>query len=637
MNSFQAYFKIVDLPPNSPIIARWQGKSHSQASSLKANKTFDLYGAAWDRSLDSLEIELECIRRGGRWQFPSGQWAGIGLFQHYKNAQSLLWREDDHHRWSDLGLRSILDNDICVFMGPGDSGKTEVMAKWALVDWWASPNDGLFLVSSTDVRGFELRIWGRLKGLFNRARENYPYLPGKVLESMHSITPSEIGREGETGRLLDRGLICIPCLQGTRYVGLGKYVGIKPPKDGRMRYIGDELQFMGAGHLKAFANWIGKRDFKSALSGNPLDPYDPLGQAAEPPEGWTAMPVPDKTATWRSRFFDAFVVNYVGSDSPNFDYPATEPVKYHYLVGHKKLKYVAKTYGKDSVEWCSQCEGIMVPGLVGKRVITRELCRIHHAHDEATWAGTARTKVFACDPAYGGGDRCVAIWGEFGESSEGKQIICLHEPEIIPVSVKLDKLPEDQIAEYVQSKLETLGIPVENAFYDSFGKGTLGFAFAKLFGHSTPIPVDSGARPTKRPVRYDLFVDEEDGNKRLKRCDEHYSKFVTEMWFSVAETIHGEQMRELPMEVMLEGCMREYMMVLGNKYEVEPKADTKDRMGRSPDLFDAAAILVEGARRLGFKIQRLGVAQEEASEDGWLERDAEEWQETIQSKLLTHV
>ena len=31
------------------------------------------------------------------------------------------------------------------------------------------------------------------------------------------------------------------------------------------------------------------------------------------------------------------------------------------------------------------------------------------------------------------------------------------------------------------------------------------------------------------------------------------------------------------------------------------------------------------------------LSQEEAAEDGWLEREADEWQETVQSKLLTHV
>jgi len=608
-----------------------------------AKKTFERYGCHWHEGTDALEIEFFCIRQGGRWTDKAGRQCGIGLFYHFKNAQTLLWSEDDHHRWSDLGLRSILEGgDVTVFLGPGDSAKTEIAAKWALVDWFASPDNGLFLISSTDVRGFELRIWGRLKGLFNRAKERYPDLAGKVLESMHSITPSEVSKDGQSGRLLDRGMICIPCLQGERYIGLGKYVGLKPPKGGRMRYIGDELQFMGAGHLKAFANWIGKRDFKSVMAGNPIDPLDPLGRAAEPLEGWSAMPVPTKTTTWRSTFFNALVVNFVGTDSPNFDYPQDEPVRYDYLVGRKKLEGVSKTYGKDSMEWSSQCEGVMRPGLVGRRVITRELCRINNAHDAALWAGTKRTRIYACDPAYGGGDRCVGGYIEFGPGLDGRDILCVHEPEIVPVSVKIEKEPDDQIAEYIKGKLDELEIPPDSCGYDSFGGGTLGFAFSQVFGYSAPVPVDSGSRPTKRPVRYDLFV-KLDGSpwlggseeKRLKRCDEHYSKFVTEMWFSVAEIIKGNQMRELPQEVMLEGCLREYRTVLGNKTEVESKKDTKARMGKSPDLFDWLAVAVEMARRKGFRILRLGVDPvEQIREVADDDTSYEDQQEIIESKLL---
>lgn len=603
------------------------------------------YGSAWPGQATDLEIEFAAIRLGGRWKDKVGRNCGAGLFTHFKAAQTLCWPEDDHHRWSDLALQSIVDNDIAVFIGPGDSGKTDDMAKWALIDWWSSPSNGLFIISSTDVRGFELRIWGRLKGLFNRARERYPdLLPGNVLESMHAITPDAIDRGGTKARLIDRGMICIPCLQGERYIGMGKYVGIKPPgPNGRLRYIGDELQFMGSGHLQAFDNWYGKRDFKSVMSGNPLDPMDPLGKAAEPIGGWNSYTPPTKTATWRSTFFNALVLNFVGTDSPNFDYPRDQPVKYDYLVGWKKLDMVAATYGKDSVSWSSQCEGVMRPGLTGKRVITLELCRLHNAHGKAEWNGTARTRLYSCDPAYGGGDRCVGGMVEFGESVEGSPILCVHRPELIPVSLKLAALPkeeggmlvEDQIAKHVKDTTEALNIPPTNIFYDSFGKGTMGFAFAKLFGYVTPVPVDSGAKPTRRPVRQDLYIDD-NGERRLKRCDEHYSKFVTEMWYSVREIIEGDQMRELPDDVRKEGCMREYKTVLGNKIEVEKKEDTKQRMGCSPDLFDWLAVAVEGARRLGFKIMRLGIALDSGESASNEQDDSDDFEAILKSRLLVH-
>ena len=47
------------------------------------------------------------------------------------------------------------------------------------------------------------------------------------------------------------------------------------------------------------------------------------------------------------------------------------------------------------------------------------------------------------------------------------------------------------------------------------------------------------------------------------------------------------------------------VLVRGDKIEVEPKSEMKKRMNRSPDLADWLAISVEGARRLGFQINRM--------------------------------
>lgn len=595
--------------------------------------TITKYGSEWDtKKYDPLQIELWSIRLGGKWKNKRGQDCGLGLYQHYKNAMTLLWPEDDWHRWAELGLRAIVENTVTVFVGPGDSNKTYTLSKFALLDYWVEPQKTLFLISSTDARGLELRIWGKIKELFNRALDRYEYLPGKVLEAARSITPQDIDPENRRGRQLNRGLMCVPCMSGNTYVGLSKYIGVKAD---RFRHIGDEVQFMGESFLTAYDNWYGKDDFKGMMAGNPYEPTDPLGKAAEPEEGWTAMPTPTKTTTWRSRFYNAMVVNFVGTDSPNFDFPKDKPPKYHYLVSWKKIDAVNKTYGPNSPNYYRQCVGVMVPGLISDRVITRELCRNHHAFDQATWITTQRTHIYACDPAYGGGDRCVGLHIEFGDGLDGKQIIKFYEHEIIPIDLRRKIEPEDQIAEYIKMRLEELDIPVENCFYDSFGKGTLGFAFAKQFGAVCPIPVDSGAMPTDRPVRFDLYVGE--GNeRRLKTCREHYSKFVTEMWFSVHESVKGEQIRELPQDIMEEGCLRIYKTVRGDKIEVEPKDDLKERTGRSPDLFDTAAIAIEGARQRGFKIMRIGTTEEEKTGNDWYEIEADQYRNTLTSKLLAH-
>jgi hypothetical protein len=256
------------------------------------------YGMNWPEGWTPLGIEFECIRRGGSWG--NGKF-GAGLYHHFKSAMTMLWPQDDWHRWAELGLKAIVENDITVFVGAGDSGKTHIMAKWSLVDWWAAPDKTLTLISSTEIRGAQLRIWGNVKELFNRARDRFPELLGTSLESMKTITYQDIEDGEDIARSLRSGLILIPCISGGKYVGMGRFIGMKSP---RLRHIGDEVAHMKNSFLDAYDNWYGKPNFKGLMAANPLDTEGPEGIASEPPDGWTAFVDTGKTQTWRSRWFD---------------------------------------------------------------------------------------------------------------------------------------------------------------------------------------------------------------------------------------------------------------------------------------------------------------------------------------------
>lgn len=563
------------------------------------------YGCLWDEELTDLDIELSMIRFGAEYLTKKGR----SLFQHYRAAQSLLWPEDDHHRWSDLILKRFCENEITVLLGSSDSGKTWGMAKYILVDYWAFPEKTLWLVSTTEGRGSELRIWGCIKDLFNMARERWDTLAGNPIDYLKTITTEEVDEERREARSLRRGIIIVPCKTGGVISGLAPYIGIKSP---RLRHAGDEVAAMSEAFLNAYANWFGKADFRGIMSGNFMEMDDPLGVASEPVDGWETFVDSGKTQEWKSRFYGAHVVALDGRDSPNMDtppHPVTGKPKYSYLIGPKKLKGVAETHGTDSWEWYSQCIGKPVKGMDIWRVLTKEFCKNHHASEEVIWNGTPLTDIYSLDPAYGGGDRCVGRHLQMGLNLENIQILLAHPPEIIPIKIGTDKDAEVQIAHYIYQRLKALNIPARNCFYDSFGRGTLGFEFARFFGTDCPEPVDSSAQPTSRPVRFDLFVEENRGGKiikRLKRCDEEYRKFITEMYFSAREAIGSEQVRGLDSETIREGASRKFTKV-DNKKEVEPKDDYKERNhGRSPDFMDNFVIGVEGARRRGFKIVNLG-------------------------------
>jgi len=260
---------------------------------------------------------------------------------------------------------------------------------------------------------------------------------------------------------------------------------------------------------------------------------------------------------------------------------------------------------------------------------------------DVIWSGKPTQKAIGVDPSYGGGDACVLKVVEWGDDIASNTIIKIIRWKQIKLNLGLSKSVEDQLADAMFDECEELGIPYENCFYDPYGKGTLGFALSRRFPQGRcPIPVDSGGRPTSRPVRAGLFVDEVDKygniNKRLKRCDEHYSKFVTESWFSVRYCIEANQLRGLPESTMMEGCARKYDTINGNRIEVEPKDEMKARGVKSPNQFDALAIAIEGARQRGFVIGKLGSSEDASITKDAFDDDAKNWKETIKSKLLKY-
>lgn len=582
-------------------------------STSSKQKSFERYGLDWPVDVNVLDIELWMIRQGDAWCKEQGR----SLFFHQLEAQKLCWPEDDVHRWLELGLKGICENEITVFLGSSDSGKTYGISRFVLVDWWANPNKTLWLVSSTELRGAELRIWGVLKQLFNRAREIFPDLPGQVIESLHCITTEKISDDQSEGRLLTKGIIFVPCKKGNTYIGMGSLQGIKPQPGGRLGHVGDECQAMPRVFLDSYSNWYGKEGFKGLLSGNPFDLDDSLCVAAEPIEGWNAWKDTGKTQTWRSKFYNAFVVALDGRDTPNNDFPADKKTRYPYLIGRKKMDAVAKTHGLESWQFANQCIGKPRPGLASRRVVTRAMCEQYHAFDDVVWLGNATVKIGACDAAYGGvgGDRCTAGYIEFGKDITEHEVIACHPPVIVPVSINKPGLPENQIAEFLKQYMESVGVLPQNFFFD--GRGSLAVAIARTWSPQVEA-VEFGGISTERPVSNDTYIwSGDERQRRLQKCNELYSKFVTELWFCIHYTIISDQVRQLPREICDELCRREWNYTKGNRIEVETKADMKLRTGESPDLADFLVTAFEGARRRGFQIQRLPGEGSTEKDNSW--------------------
>lgn len=395
-----------------------------------------LYGIQWSEQTLALEVEFAFIKAGG---YITNDWGkfGKGLFHHYREAMTLLWPEDDNHRWSDQILKEIIDNRISVFMGSRDSSKTRTVSKWALCDYFCFPQETLILMTSTNIRGLELRVWGDIKSLHERAKALFPWLPGNVADSKHGVFTDNIS-EGDEVRDMRKGILCIPVLgsQG-EFMGdaLKDFCGIKQK---RRRLIGDELQHVPSAYLKVLDS-LDKGDFHGIFLGNPIpENGKALDKVSEPKGGWDSIGEVTKTKTWANKY-NGVTLNLVGIDSPNFDKETLN--KFSYMVDQSDVDRVSKRPGgRDSIEWWSQIMGVRKAGAVSNRVLTVEEIKNYGGFEDCIWSGSERIRVYAIDAGFGG-DACVRTWLEFGEIVEGRQVIAFGDQKVIPILISSELTP----------------------------------------------------------------------------------------------------------------------------------------------------------------------------------------------------
>lgn len=570
------------------------------------------YGNRWPAMMEDIAIEMSCIRWGGRWRKKDGTCAGEGLFFHYKRLQQLLHPEKVWHRWNDLLLKNFTEHRIIGVIGPASSGKTREAADFARMVYYVYPDCCTVLCSSTEKETLEDRIWGEIKSQHNSAKDHW-YVPGHLIESRQRLVTDSRQPGSDDGRDFRNGMVGVPCKKGGSYVGLGAYSG---RKNKIVVLVCDEGQFMPRAYVDAISNLNKNETFIAIVLGNPKETTDALGIVCEPAAemgGWDGgVDQGPKTKTWPTRFDRGVCVQLVGSDSPNLDGKLGIP-----LINQQQIDADIKFYGRESIQFTMMDEGRMPRGQGLRRVITRQMCVKFDAMKEPVWNDTKRTSIYFLDAAYGavGGDRCVGGELQFGkgldEAGNEISILALIDTVLVPVSVKEADLPEDQIAKFVMNQCQVRGIPPENVFFDSTGRGSLVSSFARLW---SPLVngVEFGGKPTERMVSNEIQI----------TCREYYFNFVTELWHSVRHIVMSGQFRGMTEDVMSEGCMREWGFVSGSKIQVEPKEKMKIKMGRSPDLFDALVAGVEGARRMGFVTQRLSLIHNPQS-DQW-KRDLKE-------------
>ena len=591
------------------------------------------YGAFFDEMVDPIEIEMECLRKGGSWKNRLGVVCGKGTEFHFCHMIELIWPWITWHKWLKLFVENYLTHRSMVVFGAAATGKTFDGALCALADYFPWPSQTTVIVCSTSKERLEDRIWGEVKRLHKDALLRHEWLPGHLIEGRQRIVTNPYV-DSQSGRDFRNGLVGVPVKRGNDYVGLSEFTGAH---NKRVRLFGDEIHLLPKVFVDGLSNLDKAADFKVVGLANPKETTDAAGILGEPSAEfgfWDGgIDQSGGTKTWPTRRPNGVSLQFVGSDSPNLDGHLGIP-----LITQEAIDRDIAFFGRDSWQFTMMNEGRMPRGQGSRRVITRQECLKHRAMEPPIWLNSQQTHLAFLDAAYGGvgGDRCILTFLEFGQESvplnpaeipastfvdqpmpqdKRRQIMALTESILVPVTSKVTESPCDQIVDFCMGECAKRNIPPENFGFDSGMRTALVQAFDRKWSNRVQSVDFGGPASRERKVSYDIDV----------ACYDYYSKFVTELWFSVRMVIIADQFRGLTEDVMLEFAQREWGMVGANKIEVEPKKLMKARMGFSPDRANSLAGAVELARRKGFVIRRLGENRKELPGD-------EEWKHTLREQ-----
>ncbi len=628
-----------------------------QTEVKKSSSEFVQYNLKWSKHSSPLSIEKDMIAHGGQWTKKDGTSAGNGLYFHFRRFQEIAWPGRIWqcgpfvNHWAEKCLEVYLNYKYIGVMGCAASGKSDSFGCNVLTDWYAHSECTTGLVTSTDRDSLEIRIWGMIKKYHKLIKREFPWIPGHLIEGRQRLV-ADARNEFTEGRDFKNGIMGVACKKGNQYVGLGSMIGIH---NKRVRMIADECNLMPRAFLDASANLSKCDDFKLVGLGNPNETTNAHGVLCEPAQslgGWEGgIDQTPGTKTWPTRFPDGVCLQLPGSDSPNLKADLGIPTPFPFLITRQQMVDDAQIWGVDDWHYTMMNEAKMPRGQGSRRVLTKQTCQKFGAFNIPNWRDSRITKIGFLDAAYRGvgGDRCIfgELW--YGAETEqhsvplnnielaalvvqqqnnrnAKHILALIDVVNVPITAEKDsESAEDQIVNFVRDNLQRRGIEHTNFYYDAGMRTTLVSAFARHNMIYTNT-IDCGGKPSELMVSSEI----------QKPCHEYYSKRITEMWFSVRMVVESGQFRGMREDVCTEFSQREWKMVSGNRIEVEPKEEMKIKTGRSPDLADAVAVGVYGARQKGFIIQKLHTPARMVRQDQWKRELQEKSRKLWRSGALTH-
>jgi hypothetical protein len=516
-----------------------------------------------------------------------------------------------------------------MLIGPTSSGKTANAALYAVAMMIIFRKTMTIKLVSTSATSAEDRVYGAAIHLFeqsfygknpvieHRGKQDgkFHVLQGSDRRILYMLAGESIDEHGRLKskmvRDYRRGIQLVPVQRGSEGQGAcRRLMGIKAPQK---LLIVDEAgdcdpSIFGENML---INWSVADQFSQAVyMWNPKWAARKAVSYLEPDRGWTAKEYsPDSPGWLTKRGGWCTVLN--GLDTPNREWrKRNDPLRhkddnsapFEFLITKTDIEAAEKKCpeGRESPAFSQMAIGFLCDESKSDSVLTYRSIEDSKANTHAIWTGEGSYYIIGCDPNLSGGDKFVICVGKIGygldEKNKKKVYLEIEGFKYVPFYKHGAGTAESGQVRYVLELASELGIGAESIATDCTG-ASMSFTNAaemsmggKSFHrvHFAAAPSERSAGPGERRVAKDKFVDAK-----------------SEICFSVRDYLPF--IRNLKNEEAIDqGCARTFSIRGRDRICVEPKSDFKDRMGGSPDEFDALAILVDLAKTMGLGTDILG-------------------------------
>jgi hypothetical protein len=533
---------------------------------------FQKYGIIWPEGTTEATIELIAFRESF-----GAERGGLGKYGHFRRVVELLWPYDKRKNksgfqwnpWAERIFEEACKWNYLGISGPKSSSKTHCIGIWGLVNWLADPFNTLVLVTTTSVREARKRMWGVIR----ERHLQLPGLPGRIIDSMGKLILDEAGSDRSS-------ITLIPSARDKEKEATEKLIGLK---NKRVLLLVDEATDVSPAIFEAIHNLDANPFFQCIALGNFASAYDPFGQYITPKDTWNS--VNNDMDGWETS--RGYCLHLDGEKSPNLSCDDEWP----FLLTSKQLNDAREYQGENSLSYWRFIRSFPAPVGAEQNIYSEADIRKFDGETTPVWEKPP-IAVAGFDPAFtNGGDRSVLYIGNYGKSTLGLPTIAFTKAHIIREDAsKADEPRNFQIARQVREICERERVQPEHLAIDATGAGDPFCDILSELWSNRIFRVKFGEKPTTLPISIMSPV----------KGTEKFANRVTELWYVGIEYLRGQQLKGITPELARELCARKYSTMSGGRLVVEPKRDMKSRMGKSPDLADAALLMVDLCR------QRLG-------------------------------